>query len=368
MPSISSIRARWRDLGGRAADGGVRWGGQLHVGPVGVVHDSGDVGVEVHPRWAGASTNGTSGTFVEEQYGASDSATERTAYSCSSRSLEERASWRGERGRRPRRHPYAGIVPARTREVTRAALAPDEHLRRRAEQPVDVGRSSTSRSPAARRPSGHRDVDVGRIRRRPRGHGPAPPSPASCRSDPGRPRRRSPRRRRLFVGRRRRSDRGWAGSAGGSGRASTASSSLAAMAVDGRERQQQLQPAPPPGHDLGHACRAGSPSAKPKLAEAGSRPVPGTCTPSRGTTGGGSQTDCPPVRGGRPNRSNPEGAALGSHSPGDHALATPQPGHRLLGRQQVHQRSGCDHLDGARRDESACCARRRWREGWVTTG
>ena len=38
------------------------------------------------------STNGASGTFIDEQCGASASATERTAYSCSSRSFDDRAS------------------------------------------------------------------------------------------------------------------------------------------------------------------------------------------------------------------------------------------------------------------------------------
>src|SRR4051794_29885278 len=38
------------------------------------------------------STNGDSGTFIDVQCGASASATERTAYSCSSRSFDERAS------------------------------------------------------------------------------------------------------------------------------------------------------------------------------------------------------------------------------------------------------------------------------------
>src|SRR5450759_3700246 len=38
------------------------------------------------------STNGTSGTFVDEQNGSSACATDATAYSCSSRSFEECAS------------------------------------------------------------------------------------------------------------------------------------------------------------------------------------------------------------------------------------------------------------------------------------
>jgi len=37
------------------------------------------------------STKGDSGTFIDEQYGVSASATERTAYSCSSRSFDDRA-------------------------------------------------------------------------------------------------------------------------------------------------------------------------------------------------------------------------------------------------------------------------------------
>jgi hypothetical protein len=42
--------------------------------------------------FARCRTNGDSGTFVDEQYGAKASATERTAYSCSSKSLDDLAS------------------------------------------------------------------------------------------------------------------------------------------------------------------------------------------------------------------------------------------------------------------------------------
>ena len=65
-------------------------------------------------RWR---TNGASGTFIDEQCGASASATERTAYSCSSRSLDERASDAAS-ARSCSSSPVRRIVPASTREVT----------------------------------------------------------------------------------------------------------------------------------------------------------------------------------------------------------------------------------------------------------
>ena len=67
--------------------------------------------------FARCSTNGVSGIFVEEQKGSSASATERTAYSCSSRSLDERASDPANAKSRSS-SPDLLIVPARTREVT----------------------------------------------------------------------------------------------------------------------------------------------------------------------------------------------------------------------------------------------------------
>ncbi len=63
------------------------------------------------------STNGASGTFIEEQCGARASATERTAYSCSSRSFDERASDAAS-ARSCSSSPVRRIVPASTREVT----------------------------------------------------------------------------------------------------------------------------------------------------------------------------------------------------------------------------------------------------------
>ena len=65
-------------------------------------------------RWR---TNGDSGTFVDEQNGAKASATERTAYSCSSKSFEDLASDAAS----PRSFassPDFRIVPAKIREVT----------------------------------------------------------------------------------------------------------------------------------------------------------------------------------------------------------------------------------------------------------
>ena len=132
------------------------------------------------------STNGTSGTFIEEQCGASDSATERTAYSCSSRSLEDAGQLPGER--------QVALVVARTPDRAgqhprgdQAALATYEHLRRRAEEPVDVEGPAhlVRRRQPAQRPA---HVDVGRRR--------WPPGRARARPSPGRRRRSATRRRR----------------------------------------------------------------------------------------------------------------------------------------------------------------------------
>ncbi len=68
--------------------------------------------------FARCSTNGVSGTFIDVQCGASASATERTAYSCSSRSLLDRAS-DAARARSWSSSPVRRIVPASTRDVTR---------------------------------------------------------------------------------------------------------------------------------------------------------------------------------------------------------------------------------------------------------
>ena len=62
-------------------------------------------------------TNGVSGTFIDVQCGARASATERTAYSCSSRSLLDRAS-EAASARSRASSPVRRIVPASTREVT----------------------------------------------------------------------------------------------------------------------------------------------------------------------------------------------------------------------------------------------------------
>ena len=63
------------------------------------------------------STKGVSGTFIDEQCGRRASATERTAYSCSSRSFEDRASDAAS-ARSCSSSPVRRIVPASTREVT----------------------------------------------------------------------------------------------------------------------------------------------------------------------------------------------------------------------------------------------------------
>ena len=149
------------------------------------------------------STNGTSGTLVEEQYGASDSATERTAYSCSSRSFEERASWPA---RAASRCVVAGTPDGAGQHPRgdQAALAPDEQLGRRAEEPVDV------EGPAHLVVLGQpRAAASGRRCRRRRwrpGRGRARPSPARRRRSarpPARPRTPTPHR----SSRRRRSGR-----------------------------------------------------------------------------------------------------------------------------------------------------------------
>ena len=64
------------------------------------------------------STNGASGTFIDEQCGSSASATERTAYSCSSRSLDDRARVAAS-ARSRSSSPVRRMVPASTRDVTR---------------------------------------------------------------------------------------------------------------------------------------------------------------------------------------------------------------------------------------------------------
>ncbi|CAB4541992.1 unannotated protein [freshwater metagenome] len=67
--------------------------------------------------FAKCRTKGDSGTFVEEQNGSRASATERTAYSCSSKSFEERAS-EAASARSFSSSPVLEIVPASTRDVT----------------------------------------------------------------------------------------------------------------------------------------------------------------------------------------------------------------------------------------------------------
>ena len=123
------------------------------------------------------STNGASGTFIDEQCGASASATERTAYSCSSRSLDERASDAAS-ARSCASSPVRRIVPARTREVTRPFSQPHQQLRRRADEAVDREDPACCRSarPAAAAASGGRSAR----RRRRRGRAPGRP----CRARP----------------------------------------------------------------------------------------------------------------------------------------------------------------------------------------
>ena len=67
------------------------------------------------------NTNGDSGTFVDEQNGASASATDLTAYSCSSKSLEDFASDAAS-AKSLSSFPVFRIVPARTLDVTNDLL------------------------------------------------------------------------------------------------------------------------------------------------------------------------------------------------------------------------------------------------------
>ena len=66
--------------------------------------------------FARCKTNGDSGTFVDEQNGSMASATDRTAYSCSARSFDERAR-DAANAKSFASSPVLLMVPARTREV-----------------------------------------------------------------------------------------------------------------------------------------------------------------------------------------------------------------------------------------------------------
>lgn len=79
------------------------------------------------------STKGASGTFIDEQCGARASATERTAYSCSSRSFDERAR-EAASARSLASSPVRRIVPASTREVMSPWSRRTSRLGRRADE------------------------------------------------------------------------------------------------------------------------------------------------------------------------------------------------------------------------------------------
>ena len=66
---------------------------------------------------AKCKTNGESGTFIEVQNGSIASATDRTAYSCSAKSFEERAN-EAANAKSFESSPVLLIVPANTREVS----------------------------------------------------------------------------------------------------------------------------------------------------------------------------------------------------------------------------------------------------------
>ena len=107
------------------------------------------------------STNGASGTFIDEQCGSSASATERTAYSCSSRSFDDRA-------RVAARVEVAGVVAGAADGAGQhargdeAAFAAHQQLGGRAEEPVDVEgpAGGVGLGEAPQRPA-HVDVLVG---------------------------------------------------------------------------------------------------------------------------------------------------------------------------------------------------------------
>ena len=138
-----------------------------------------------------------------------------------------------------------------------------------------------------------------------------------------------------------------AGGVGCGSRSGSAASSSCPMTVT-QERPRRV---PTTTRGTTSTLSPGS-SAKPKLPKL-IRPVPGTAhlVADHGRAG----DLLPPVgRVGEP--VGARGAAAGGDAPGDHALATTQPGHRLVGGQQVEQdrgqRVGGDHLDGAG-DETA---------------
>ena len=123
--ALDLVDQRDRGRRGRAADGGggVQRLGQLQrggrqLGVLGGVHDAGDVGGQVHDVRAGAARTAPRARSSPEQCGSSASATERTAYSCSSRSFDDRARVAAS-ARSRSSSPVRRMVPASTREVTR---------------------------------------------------------------------------------------------------------------------------------------------------------------------------------------------------------------------------------------------------------
>ncbi len=153
MPSISRITSRATLVGvpHTAADGCRAAASARLVGPaaVRVGVPPGVVGATA-PRartavtsdarcmtFGRCSTNGASGTFIDEQNGARACATDRTAYSCSSRSFDDRASWAARRSASSSDSPPRRIVPASTRDVTRPFSLRTRKLGRRAHEAVD---------------------------------------------------------------------------------------------------------------------------------------------------------------------------------------------------------------------------------------
>ncbi|CPU66210.1 Uncharacterised protein [Mycobacteroides abscessus] len=131
MPSISRMRSRATTVGvpHTAADGCSAAASARLVGPApappdapGVLAPRARTAVTSDARcmtFGRCSTNGESGTFMDEQKGASACATDRTAYSCSSRSFDDRASCAARRSASSSDRPPRRIVPASTRDVTR---------------------------------------------------------------------------------------------------------------------------------------------------------------------------------------------------------------------------------------------------------
>ena len=280
------------------------------------------------------STNGASGRFIESQYGASESATERTAYSCSSRSFDDRArvAASGE---------VALVVAGATDRAgqhprgDQAALASNQQLGRRAEQPVDVEGPAhgVGRGEPAQRPA-HVDRLVGGGDQVPREHHLL--QLAGVDAGDRVARRRLPRS-------------AVEGAVGedDAGRAGRAVASARGTSTEARRRADRRHPGGSPRRPTTTrgTTSADSPgsSANPKLPKHTS-PLPGTSTPSRTTAASRSCATRPTrPRSGRrrdvrrtrrrpsprcPRRGAARPADPDRHRPGSRSTSDPGPGRR----------------------------------------